>query len=189
MQGILILEQSANVYQPLYAPYDIKPSRFYKEGSYAMSGILGDKVIMLTLNTLNVLKMSGDLQAALKHETIKSEPLKQIVKEKALIDKHRSAQGEAVIDLHIGELMDNIAGLSSRDMFNIQMDYFKKTLDSAMRNEYGKVTYIHGVGNGVLKNAIVQALDDFEEIGKRMASMQNLALVPLRFWLKAPNRI
>lgn len=184
VQGILILEQSSNVYQPLYAPFDIKPSRFYKEGSYAMSGILGDKVIMLTLNTLNVLKMSGDLQAALKHETVKSEPLKQIVKEKALIDKHRSAAGEAVIDLHIGELIDNIAGLSSRDMFNIQMDYFKKTLDSAMRNDYVKVTYIHGVGNGVLKNAIVQALNDFEEVGQRMASMQKFGVGAIDILIK-----
>ncbi len=33
----------------------------------------------------------------------------------------------------------------------IQLDYFNKSLDSAMVNEYEKVTFIHGVGNGVLK--------------------------------------
>ncbi len=176
VNAILVQERSKEALQPAFAPFDIKASRFYKEGSYAMSGILGDKAIMISLAPLALLKICGELQQAMKTETVKTEPMKQIVKEKQLIDKHRTAMGEAVVDLHIGELIDNILGLSSRDMFNIQMDYFRKTLDNAMRNEYTKVTYIHGVGNGVLKNAIVDALADFGNVGQRMASMQKFGV-------------
>ncbi len=185
VQGMLVFEQSDLAYQPLYAPFDVKPSRFYKEGSYSMSAILGDKAIMLNLNTLSQLKISGSLQQALMHERVIEQPHKQIIREKALIDKHRTADGIAVVDLHIGEIMENIAGLSSRDMFNIQMDYFKKTLDSAMRNDYEKITYIHGVGNGVLKNAIVQALDDFEQIEQRTASMQKFGVGAIDVMIKS----
>ena len=97
-------------------------------------------------------------------------------KEKALIDKHKKNEGEAVVDLHIGELLDNIAGLSSHDMFKIQLDYFNKTLNSAIVNDYTKVTYIHGVGNGVLKNAIIKALENFEGVNNRMASMSKFGV-------------
>jgi dsDNA-specific endonuclease/ATPase MutS2 len=73
--------------------------------------------------------------------------------------------------LHIGEITDNIAGLSSHDMFIMQLDYFKKTLQSAILNDYTKVTFIHGVGNGVLKSAIIKELEEYEGIDNKMASI------------------
>lgn len=176
VQALLVMEQSKVVYQTLYAPYDIKASRFYKEGSYSQSAVLGDKAIMLCLSSLAALKMDGDLQKSMKEEPAKPTLVKQVVKEKPLIDKHMKRRGEAIVDLHIAELIENIAGLSSHDMFNIQMDYFRKTLDSAMRNDYHKITFIHGVGNGVLKNAIVDALKDFEDIEQNMASLQKFGV-------------
>ncbi len=176
VQALLIREQANAVYQPLYAPYDIKAGRFYKEGSYTLSAVLGDKAIMMCLSSLTGLKMEGDIQKTLKEGPAKPEFVKQIVKDTPLIEKHKKATGEAIIDLHIAELVDNIAGLSSHDMFNIQMDYFRKTLDSAMRNDYHKVTYIHGVGNGVLKNAIVDALKSFDDVEQNMASLQKFGV-------------
>ena len=44
-------------------------------------------------------------------------------------------------------------------------------LDSAIAAEYNKVTFIHGVGNGVLKNAIIEALKDYKNTENRMASI------------------
>lgn len=176
VQALLVMEQSKVVYQTLYAPYDIKAGRFYKEGSYTQSAVLGDKAIMLCLSNLTALKIEGDLLRPLKEEATKPAFVKQVVKEKPLIDKHMKTRGEAIVDLHIAELVENITGLSSHDMFNIQMDYFRKTLDSAMRNDCHKITYIHGVGNGVLKNAIVDALKDFEDIEQNMASLQKFGV-------------
>jgi hypothetical protein len=83
---------------------------------------------------------------------------------------------EALVDLHIGEVVDNIAGLSSHDMFNLQMNYFRKTLESAIKNDYRKVTYIHGVGNGVLKNAIIKEIDEYEVLENRMASISKFGV-------------
>ncbi len=171
VQAILVFEQSTEVYHPLFAPFDIKANRFYKEGSYVMSAILADKALMVCLQSLVALKSDGNYRQQPEFQTEPFEPVKTIIKEKALIDKHRKEQGEAIVDLHIGELVDNISGLSSHDMYKIQFDYFEKTLHSAMVNDYTKVTFIHGVGNGVLKNAIVKALENFEGTENRMASM------------------
>ena len=76
-----------------------------------------------------------------------------------------------MVDLHIGELVDNIAGMNSHDMFLLQINHFLKTLESAMVNNFRKVTYIHGVGNGVLKNAIIEKLKDYEGLENKSASL------------------
>lgn len=176
VQAVLVFEQSEHVFQPLFAPFDIKPNRFYKEGSYVMSGVLGDKAIMICLQTLTALRSDCIPRPMGKSDESEIETVKTIIRPKALIDKHRKEAGEAIVDLHIGELVDNISGLSSHDMFKIQFDYFEKTLHSAIENEYTKVTFIHGVGNGVLKNAIVKALENFEGVQNRMASMSKFGV-------------
>lgn len=175
LQILTIVENSSIFYNPLHAPFDIRPNRFYKEGSYTSSAVLGEKAIMVHLDSLSSLK-SDSLRVYKDSAARPAETIKQPVKEKALISKHAKAPGEAVVDLHIAELIDNIAGLSSHDMFKIQMDYFHKTLLSAMKEEYDKVTFIHGVGNGVLKNAIVKALDEFEGLDNRMAAMSKFGV-------------
>lgn len=65
---------------------------------------------------------------------------------------------EKEIDLHIEELVDNINGLSSHEMLNIQLEKFEKELDKAMESGVKKIVFIHGVGNGRLKTEIHNAL-------------------------------
>jgi hypothetical protein len=176
VQGILLPDDNTHLYLPLHAAFDLKPNRFYKEGSYVMTHVIGDKAILVHLQQLTNLKADTFATQPSKYDIVIDEPQPKIVKEKALIDKHRKSMGVAVVDLHIGELVDNIAGLSSHDMFNIQLDYFQKTLHSAIKNDYDLVTFIHGVGNGVLKNAIIKALENFEGLNNRMASMSKFGV-------------
>ena len=172
VQAILTAETSDCVLLPLNAPFSLRVGRFMKEGSYLPSGILGEKAVMICLSELVALKHGdGDFTRIMKEGVGTQAPAKTLVKQEAPIDKHRTAPGEAVVDLHIGELVDNILGMSSHDMFKIQTDYFKKMLDSAIAADYNKVTFIHGVGNGVLKNAIIEALEDYHNTENRMASI------------------
>ncbi|MCR5038829.1 MAG: DUF2027 domain-containing protein [Bacteroidales bacterium] len=172
VQAILTAETSDSVLHPLNAPFSLRVGRFMKEGSYLPSGILGEKAVTVCLSELIALKHSdGDFTRIMKEGMGAQAPAKSLVKQEAPIDKHRTGPGEAIVDLHIGELVDNILGMSSHDMFKIQIDYFKKMLDSAIAAEYNKVTFIHGVGNGVLKNAIIEALKDYHNTENRMASI------------------
>ena len=172
IQAIFTAETSDSVLLPLNAPFSIRANRFFKEGSYQMSGVLGEKAVMISLSELLALKHGdGDFSKMLKDGVGTQVPKKDLVNKEAPIDKHRTGLGEATVDLHIGELVDNIMGLSSHDMFNIQMDYFKKMLDSVIDAEYTKVTFIHGVGNGVLKNAIIEELKNYKNTENKMASV------------------
>lgn len=172
VQAVFTREESDNILMPLNAPFSLRSGRFFKEGCYLLSGVLGEKAVMVCLSEMLALKSGNDDFAKIMKEGVGSQaPKKDLVKAEAPIDKHRTAPGEATVDLHIGELVDNILGLSSHDMFKIQMDYFKKMLESAIASEYTKVTFIHGVGNGILKNAIIEALKDYKNTENRMASI------------------
>ena len=172
IQVILSQEEADFIYRPLHAPFSFRSSRFFKDGSYVESGVLGEKALMIKLTSLLALKETEtDLAKMMKDGDKKTVAAQKLVKEKAAIDRHQTAPGEAIVDLHIGELVDNILGMSSNDMFRTQMNYFKKMLESAIANEYDKVTFIHGVGNGVLKNAIIEELKHYDNTSNRMASI------------------
>lgn len=185
VQAIFTAETAENVLLPLNAPFALRANRFFKEGSYQMSGILGEKSVMVCLSELVALKSGeADLMKIVKEGVGSQAPKKDLIQKEAPIDKHRTGQGEATVDLHIGELVDNIAGLSSHDMFKIQMDYFKKMLESAIAAEYTKVTFIHGVGNGVLKNAIIEELKKYKNTENRMASVAKFGVGAIEVGIK-----
>lgn len=65
---------------------------------------------------------------------------------------------EKEVDLHIEELVDNTGGLSNFEKLNIQLERFEKELDEAIQKNMKKITFIHGVGNGRLKQEITSIL-------------------------------
>lgn len=185
VQALLTKESSEEMLLPLNAPFALRTNRFFKEGSYLMSGVLGEKAVMVCLSELVALKSgNADMMKIMKEGVGSQAPKKDLVKQEAPIDKHRTAPGEATVDLHIGELVDNILGLSSHDMFNTQMDYFRKMLDSAIAADYSKVTFIHGVGNGVLKNAIIEELKKYKNTENRMASIAKFGVGAIEVIIK-----
>lgn len=62
------------------------------------------------------------------------------------------------VDLHIEELTDSFRGMSNHDMLQLQLRSFQKHLDEAINNRYHKIVFIHGVGNGRLKQEIMAIL-------------------------------
>ena len=187
LQVLLFNELPAKIYLPVHAVIDIKANRFFKEGSFQKNTLLQGKALIITIATMNELQASTDTDLERKFGSKVKAEIAQPVKEKQLIDKHKSGMDEAIVDLHIAEVIDNIAGLSSHDMFNLQMDYFRKTLESAIKNEYQKVTFIHGVGNGVLKNAIVNEIESYEVLENRMASISKFGVGAIDVMIKTTS--
>lgn len=65
---------------------------------------------------------------------------------------------EKEVDLHIEELVDNVKGMGSHEMLSIQLERFEKELDQAIASNMKKIVFIHGVGNGRLKQEIIKVL-------------------------------
>ena len=65
---------------------------------------------------------------------------------------------EKEVDLHITELIDKPEGLSNFEMLTIQLEKFENELDNAITKNMKKIIFIHGVGNGRLKQEICARL-------------------------------
>lgn len=77
---------------------------------------------------------------------------------------------EKEVDLHIEELVENVSGLSNFEMLNIQLERFEKELDAALEKNMKKIIFIHGVGNGRLKQEIISVLKQTRGISFQDAS-------------------
>lgn len=62
------------------------------------------------------------------------------------------------VDLHIGELVDTIAGMENSDMLNLQLDTVRKTMNAHRQRKGQKIVFIHGKGDGVLRKAVLDLL-------------------------------
>lgn len=65
------------------------------------------------------------------------------------------------VDLHMHELVDNERGLSNSEMIAIQMEHFERMMKRAEQTRTNKVVFIHGVGEGVLRNEIRRSLEEY----------------------------
>ncbi len=184
VQMLFHTDSPQKILMPLHSRINVKAGRFYKEGSYTSSSLLRGKALIVNLSPENALETVSNSLLAEKQGFSGKNTKPETVVEKPLIEKHKTAINEAVVDLHIGELVDNILGMSSHDMLNTQIDYFKRTLESAVVNEYEKVTFIHGVGNGILKNAIIKELESYEGVENRMAAISKFGVGALDVLIK-----
>ena len=62
------------------------------------------------------------------------------------------------VDLHIEQLLDDLAGLSNGDMLLVQMKEFRRVRDENLQRKGTKIVFIHGKGEGVLRKSILQEL-------------------------------
>lgn len=64
----------------------------------------------------------------------------------------------AIVDLHIEKLTSDYTQLSNRQMLELQLQVFEQHLDKAIASGMDEITFIHGIGNGTLKNEIHKKL-------------------------------
>ena len=62
------------------------------------------------------------------------------------------------VDLHAEELLETTAGMNAFDILNYQLDVVRRILDENKKVRNKKIVFIHGRGDGVLRNAIAQEL-------------------------------
>ncbi len=77
--------------------------------------------------------------------------------------KHLKKYGhedEMIIDLHIQELIDSYRGMSNAQILMVQKNHFRNKLHLAMNKGFKKIIVIHGKGKGVLKQEILNELND-----------------------------
>lgn len=64
----------------------------------------------------------------------------------------------AIVDLHIEKLTKDFLAMDNPQMLNLQIQTFENQLENAIANGMDDITFIHGVGNGVLRTELHRRL-------------------------------
>ena len=151
IQGLLT-NSDANVIPPLISRnvlYNTK--KFSSEGAYTQNDYLHENAISfdVTFSASKrdkeevVVKEIADSALNVKNE-FKSGKKKEITKE---------------IDLHVNQLVDSVIGMSNREIIRVQMETFERELTGAIKDGSKSIVFIHGIGNGTLKETLRKTLD------------------------------
>lgn len=71
---------------------------------------------------------------------------------------------EKEIDLHVEKLTEDHDSMSNSEILKLQMDVFEKNLNYAIATGMNEISFIHGIGNGVLKKEIHKYLSQLDNI-------------------------
>jgi DNA-nicking Smr family endonuclease len=134
--------------------FKVNPLKFYKESSFQYSKFFGQNAMTL--------QISQNIQTA-EMDKLTDEDFQKVVKEKMDLQEEakpvRQRTPEIVeIDLHINEIIDNTAGLSNAQILEIQKDKVESEMKQAVQTGVRKIVFIHGVGQGVLKQEVTKLL-------------------------------
>ena len=173
MQLLYHKELSSKVLAPVNSIFSFKPAKLYRENVYQDSSFLSEKAYLLTINEVAIQPSVAESELGEKfdEEIILNNAKPKQAEE--VINKHKTSPRDAVVDLHIGELVDEYSKMSSVEMLNYQLNYFVRCLESAIREHITKVNFIHGVGDGVLKSKMLEILNEYDNIRTRDASLKD----------------
>jgi hypothetical protein len=127
----------------------MKPTQFFKHLSNAP--ILGKNVYLFAME-----RTTKDLDIrSLNAELSKIQPIPE---------PPRPQKPARSVDLHIEALHNQPDKLSNSEKMRIQLEVFEKNLNQAILVGMDEITFIHGLGNGILR----------KEIHKRLSQLGNI---------------
>ena len=174
LQVLFIQDKLSKVISPLNKKYQIKGAKLYQENNYKHIDLLEANAFVVEMSTMDYQEaISKNDPIEQKDTKVTPEPKALVVKKRSLIEEHKIGSLQAEVDLHISALNDDYGHLKPHEILDEQMAYFNKTIEDAMRHQYQKVIYIHGIGNGTLKKKLKDELRGYEEIEVRDASFQH----------------
>lgn len=153
-QMIFFQKEENDWHEPIVKRFKVNPVKFYKETSFHPNPFFRRNALVLQISK-NILTTEID---KLTEDDFKK--LVQEKEEKPAPEKPVQKRTEDIveIDLHINELIDNPAGLSNAEILEIQKEKVESEMKLAIQTGVKKIVFIHGVGQGVLKQEVINLL-------------------------------
>ncbi|MBE0638698.1 MAG: DUF2027 domain-containing protein [Bacteroidales bacterium] len=172
LQVLFHKDLSSKVLSPVSSVFSFKPSKLYRENVYQDSTFISGKAFLLIVTEIAIQPTVAVSQLDEKFDEEVQQQAAKPRQPEEFINKHKTSPREAVVDLHIEELLDNHAKMSPVEILNYQLNYFVRCLESGLKNYLTKITFIHGVGEGILKSKMIEILNQYENVRMKDASMQ-----------------
>ena len=142
---------------PVAVEYAVDNTKFFKlhcfrENVYFDVPVIAFNIVKNDIPQRPMAIDSSRLEDAMKIKKMADKP------ERRPVERHKERPNVIEVDLHIDQLLDNKSGLSNTDMLNVQLKEFNRVMEENLRHKGQKIVFIHGKGEGVLRNALLKEL-------------------------------
>lgn len=153
-------DREFRVKAPVAVETALDTTKFFKLHCFHSNVYFDKDVIAVNIVTNDIPRKrmvidSSRIEEGLKAKKAVDRPSRKPVQKKAATKRPDVIE----VDLHISELVDTTAGLSPADILNLQIDEFRKVMDSNLKHKGQKIVFIHGKGEGVLRAALMKELN------------------------------
>ena len=151
-QLVFFLEESPKLESPVVKSLRLNPVKFYRQNSY-------EKTKYFTQNAMVISLLETELETEV--EKLTESEVAKVIQEKdepKVVVKRTVSPDLVEIDLHIHELLEDTRGLSNHEMLEVQLGRFRNELETAIGNGTKRIVFIHGIGNGTLKQELRKEL-------------------------------
>lgn len=156
------MEREFKLKSPVAVEMPLDTTKFFKLHCFRQSPYFDKDVIAIEIVRDDVAHSRSVIDSSRLEEAMKTKKAIDRKGSRRPVTKHPGQQrkGDIIeVDLHASELLDTTAGLSPADILNLQIDEFRKVMDANLRNKGQKIVFIHGKGEGVLRNALMKELN------------------------------
>ncbi len=153
-QLIYFRNEEAELHVPITKTFKVNPVKFYREKSFLPNTFFPQNALIYQISE-NILKTEID--------KLTDDDFRKVVKIKEksepapVVQKTRPPE-IIEVDLHIHELVDSSAGMENREIFEIQLEKVEREMRGAIESRAKRIVFIHGVGQGVLKQEVARLL-------------------------------
>jgi DNA-nicking Smr family endonuclease len=153
-QLVCFRDREKEIQPAIVKKFRINPVKFYKEKSFRPNAFFSQNAMVYQIAE-NILDTEID--------KLTEDDFRKVVKakeqEEPKVKQPKPDQPDIVeVDLHIHELVDNTAGLSNKEILDIQMEKVEREMRLAIESRAKRIVFIHGVGQGVLKQEVAKLL-------------------------------
>ena len=153
-QLLYFAEEDEKLHPAVIKKFKVNPVKFYKEKSFQPNTFFRGNAM--------ILQITPNLQSV-ELNKLTDEDLQKVIQAKEIVPEQK-VQAKTLpvdiveVDLHIQELLDSTAGLSKKEILDIQLEKVESEMRAAIRANVKRIVFIHGLGQGVLKQEVVKLL-------------------------------
>ncbi len=150
------------IQSPISTQIKVDNTKFFKVHCFRDNCYFDNKVLSFEIIKDGIIpnsKVENFVQAKQLENAMKAKQRIDRPNKRPVRQRKEDKNKPLVIDLHINELVDNTNNLTNADMLNLQVDTFRRIMDENLRYHGRKIVFIHGKGEGVLRQALYKELN------------------------------
>lgn len=144
--------------KPCLVELNIDTVKFYKLHSFKENDYFEDEAIIYVLMRNDLAVNDTNVSGKTIEEAMMSKNVEQTFRPRIQSVNKKAQSSILEIDLHIDELIDTTLGMDAANILEYQLSKFREVMDENKLHKGQRIVFIHGKGDGVLKNSILDEL-------------------------------